>query len=216
MIIIYIMISKFFAKLKHYKLQFVKVRFMLVVELGIKLNNDFEYYDSMLKSNGLKNDFNVLTHDIYYTNQSLEGLSESEIKKDCIRLRSCDNGDYKVQNNLICGLNIKELSNIELDDFENRLLKLGYKKVFDTIKKDFHYYKDGMSSKVQLQQIENIGLLVYYDNKDYYEFDLDTQRKMLIDELNSYGFQFNYDILGIDKLKTLYYGKEMYSKNQNG
>ena len=210
------MISKFFAKLKHYKLQFVKVRFMLVVELGIKLNNDFEYYDSMLKSNGLKNDFNVLTHDIYYTNQSLEGLSESEIKKDCIRLRSCDNGDYKVQNNLICGLNIKELSNIELDDFENRLLKLGYKKVFDTIKKDFHYYKDGMSSKVQLQQIENIGLLVYYDNKDYYEFDLDTQRKMLIDELNSYGFQFNYDILGIDKLKTLYYGKEMYSKNQNG
>ena len=121
-----------------------------------------------------------------------------------------------MQNNLICGLNIKELSNIELDDFENRLLKLGYKKVFDTIKKDFHYYKDGMSSKVQLQQIENIGLLVYYDNKDYYEFDLDTQRKMLIDELNSYGFQFNYDILGIDKLKTLYYGKEMYSKNQNG
>lgn len=189
---------------------------MLVVELGIKLNNDFEYYDSMLKSNGLKNDFNVLTHDIYYTNQSLEGLSESEIKKACIRLRSCDNGDYKVQNNLIRGLNIKELSNIELDDFENRLLKLGYKKVFDTIKKDFHYYKDGMSSKVQLQQIENIGLLVYYDNKDYYEFDLDTQRKMLIDELNSYGFQFNYDILGIDKPKTLYYGKEMYSKNQNG
>ena len=216
MIIIYIMISKFFAKLKHYKLQFVKVRFMLVVELGIKLNNDFEYYDSMLKSNGLKNDFNVLTHDIYYTNQSLEGLSESEIKKDSIRLRSCDNGDYKVQNNLICGLNIKELSNIELDDFENRLLKLEYKKVFDTIKKDFHYHKDGMSSKVQLQQIENIGLLVYYDNKDYYGFDLDTQRKMLIDELNSYGFQFNYDILGIDKLKTLYYGKEMYSKNQNG
>lgn len=189
---------------------------MLVVELGIKLNNDFEYYDSMLKSNGLKNDFKVLTHDIYYTNQSLEGLSESEIKKACIRLRSCDNGDYKVQNNLIRDLNIKELSNTELDDFENRLLKLGYKKVFDTIKKDFHYYKDGMSSKVQLQQIENIGLLVYYDNKDYYEFDLDTQRKMLIDELNSYGFQFNYDILGIDKLKTLYYGKEMYSKNQNG
>ena len=38
-----------------------------------------------------------------------------------------------------------------------------------------------MSSKVQLQQIENIGLLVYYDNKDYYEFDLEIQRKKLID-----------------------------------
>lgn len=29
---------------------------MLVVELEIKLNNDFEYYDNMLKSNDLKND----------------------------------------------------------------------------------------------------------------------------------------------------------------
>ena len=77
----------------------------------------------------------------------------------------------------------------------------------------YNYYKHG---KVQLQQIENIGLLVYYDNKDYYEFDLEIQRKKLIDELNSYGFDFHYDISGLDKLRTLYYGKEMYSKNQNG
>lgn len=88
--------------------------------------------------------------------------------------------------------------------------------MFDTIKQDFHYYKEGMSSKVQLQQIENIGLLVYYDNKDYYDYDFDTQRKKLIDDLNSYGFHFHYDTLGLDKLRTLYYGREMYSKNQNG
>lgn len=73
-----------------------------------------------------------------------------------------------------------------------------------------------MSSKIQLQQIEDIGLLVYYDNKDYYQFDLETQRKRLIDELNLYGFNIDYDVLGLDKLRTLYYGKEMYSKNQNG
>lgn len=72
-----------------------------------------------------------------------------------------------------------------------------------------------MSSKVQLQQIEDIGLLVYYANKDHYEFDLETQRKKLIDELNLYGFNFSYDILGLDKLRTLYYKKEMFSKNQN-
>jgi len=42
-----------------------------------------------------------------------------------------------------------------------------------------------------------------------------TQRKKLIDELNSYGFDFDYSILGLDKLRTLYYGKEMYSNNQN-
>ena len=189
---------------------------MLIVEIGIKLNNDFEYYDNMLKSNGLKNDFKVLTHDIYYTNQSLEGLSENEMKKACIRLRSCDNGDYKIQNNLIRDLNIQEISDFELANFENRLLELGYKKIFDATKRDFHYYKDGMNSKIQLQQIENIGTLVYYDNKDYYGFNLETQRKMLIDELNSYGFNISYDNLGLDKLRTLYYGKEMYSKNQNG
>lgn len=73
-----------------------------------------------------------------------------------------------------------------------------------------------MSSKIQLQQIEGVGTLVYYDNKDYYEFDLETQRKMLIDDLNSYGFHIDYDSLGLDKLRTLYYGKEMFSKNQNG
>ena len=189
---------------------------MLIVEVGIQLDKDFEYYDNLLKNNGLVNDFKVTTHDIYYTDKNLDGLSENEMKNACIRLRSGNNSNYKIQNNLIDNLDLKEVSSAELDDFENRLDKLGYKKVFDTTKKDFHYYKEGMSSKVQLQQIEDIGLLVYYDNKDYYEFDLETQRKKLINELNSYGFNFNYDILGLDKLRTLYYKKEMYSKNQNG
>ena len=123
---------------------------MLVVELGVKLNNDFKYYDNMLKSNGLKNDFKVLTYDIYCTNQSLEGLSENEMKKACIRLRSCNNGDYKVQNNLIRDLNIQEISDFELANFENSLLELGYKKIFDTTKRDFHYSKDGMNSRSEI------------------------------------------------------------------
>ena len=71
----------------------------------------------------------MLTHDIYCTNQSLEGLSVNEMKKACIRLRSCDNGDYKVQNNLIRDLNIQEISDFELANFESRLLELGYKKI---------------------------------------------------------------------------------------
>lgn len=71
-----------------------------------------------------------------------------------------------------------------------------------------------MKIRIQLQDIEKVGLLLYYDNSDYYELSLDEQRKALIDELNSYGFNFNYDILGLDKLRTLYYKKEMYNKNQ--
>ncbi len=189
---------------------------MLIVELGIKLNKDFEYYDKVLRKNGLINDFMVVTHDLYYTNKDLDGLTESEMKRSCIRLRSCNGDNYNIQNNLINDLNIKEVLNNKLNDFEKRLETFGYKKVFDTTKKDFHYHKAGMCNKIQLQQIENIGLLVYYDNKEYYEFDSDTQRKMLIQELNSYGFNLSYEVLGLDKLRTLYYKKEMYSKNQNG
>ena len=73
-----------------------------------------------------------------------------------------------------------------------------------------------MKSKIQLQDIKDIGVLVYYDNPNYYEYSLDEQRKMLFKELNSYGFSFKETDLGLDKLRTLYYRKEMYSKNQNG
>ena len=98
---------------------------------------------------------------------------------------------------------------------EKSLIENNYKKVFDTIKIDFQYCNQSMKSKIQLQDIKDIGLLVYYDNPDYYELPLKEQRKKLIDELNSYGFDFEYSDLGLDKLRTLYYGKEMYSENQN-
>lgn len=189
---------------------------MLVVEVGFELKNDFNYYDNFLRKNGLINDFNVITHDIYYTNKNLDGLTENEMKNACIRLRSCNDEDYKIQNNLINELKTTHVKHNELKEFENKLSKFGYRKIFDTTKKDHHYYKEGMNSKVQLQEIENIGLLVYFDNSNYYKYDLETQRRKLIDELNSYGFNFDYNELGLDKLRTLYYKKEMYSKNQNG
>lgn len=70
-----------------------------------------------------------------------------------------------------------------------------------------------MNSKIQLQEIENIGLLVYFDNSNYFKYDLETQRQKLIDELNLYGFNFSYNE---DKLRTIYYKKKYTSKNQNG
>ena len=189
---------------------------MPIVEVGLKLNNSFDYYDNILKNKVLINDYNVTTHDIYYTNKDLNGMSENEMKNACIRLRSCNNEDFKVQNNLLPEIDIKIVKPKSLNKFEERLHKFGYNKVFDTIKKDHHYFKEGMNSKIQLQEIDSIGLLVYFDNSNYYDLDLDTQRNKLIDELNLYGFDFKYDDLGLDKLRTLYYGKEMYSKNQNG
>ena len=187
---------------------------MLIVEIGIKLDKPMFYYDHILKKHGLKKVFKAKTHDIYFTNKDLDNMSENEMKNACIRLRSVNNSKFKVQNNLIND-NTTEIGQKALRDYESKLLKLGYKKVFDTIKKDIHYYKEGMTSRVQMQRIKDIGLLVYYDNKDYYDLDLETQRKMLIDELNSYGFNIKYDTLGLDKLRTLYYKKEMLSNNQN-
>lgn len=189
---------------------------METVEVGIKLKKSFKYYDTLLKNNGFDNDLNVKTHDIYYTNKNLDGLSEHAMKAACIRLRSCNDGLFEVQNNLLKELDINFVSFENITEFEKKLLEFGYKKIFDTLKYDHHYYKEGMTNKIQLQEIENIGLLVYYDNLLYCNMTLDKQRKEIIDELVSYGFdEINYNTLGLDKLRTLYYKKECFSKNQN-
>ena len=100
--------------------------------------------------------------------------------------------------------------------FEEKFKKYYWKKVFDTKKIDYQYVIGDMKSRIQLQVIEGIGLVLYYDNPDYYHLPIDEQRINLIDELNSYGFDFKYSDLGLDKLRTLYEGKMCFSKNQNG
>ena len=168
----------------------------LIVEVGMKLNKRFSYYNKILRQNGLKLVFKCTTHDIYFTKEkSFDGFSENQIKTSCIRIR-----------------NPKK----DLITKKQELLKEGYREVFNTSKKDYHYQNEQMRSRVQLQIIKNIGLIVYYDNPDYYHLPLDKQRQLLIQELNSYGFSFNQNDLGLDKLRTLYYKKEMFSKNQNG
>lgn len=176
----------------------------LVLEVGMKLDNSLIYYHDLLVKNGLRLDFSCVTHDIYYTKENLEGLSENQMKNACVRLRYCD------------GINQEHKDKSELLNKEKELISEGYKKAFDTIKIDFQYCNDTMKSKVQLQDIKDIGLLVYYDNPDYYKYPLREQRKLLLEELNSYGFTFKESDLGLDKLRTLYYKKEMFSENQNG
>lgn len=188
---------------------------MVVVEIGIKLEHDLSYYDKVLNNDGLINDFKVKTHDIYYTNKDLNGLSENQMKNACIRLRSCNDEDFNIQNKMNLHIFRNKVKIKKLSKFEKKLEKYGYKKVFDTLKEDYHYFKDGMTSKVQLQQVKDIGLIVYFDNKVYYDLPEEEQRKKLIDELNSYGFNIKYTDLDLDKLRTLYYKKEMFSNNQN-
>ena len=168
----------------------------VIAEVGMKLDKDFRYYDKMLKRHGLKQVFSCTTHDVYYTkHKSFDGMTENQIKNACVRIRNPKASDLVA---------------------EQQLLRDGYHKVFDTCKKDFHYRHDKMKSIVQIQDIDEIGLVVYYDNPDYYHLSVDEQRKLLLNELNTYGFSFKEEDLGIDKLKTLYYNQEMFSENQNG
>ena len=125
------------------------------------------------------------------------------MKNACVRIRYCDE------------INKEETDKSKQKEKELELINSGYQKVFDTIKMDFQFRKEGMKSMIQLQDIKDIGLLVYYDTPDYYEYFEDEQRKLLLNELNNYGFSFNENDLGLDKLRTLFYGKEMFSKNQN-
>lgn len=203
---------------------------MLVVEVGFKLNKNIDYYKDILIKHNAINRFNCKTHDIYWTNKNLDNMTENEMKNSCIRLRITEGFggidfsgvskiSYRFQNvnNFIVKKdNQKELTLDEVNEYIKEIENNEYVKVFDTSKIDYQYSIGDMKSRIQLQDIEKVGLLLYYDNPDYYELSLDDQRKAIIDELNSYGFNFNYDTLGLDKLRTLYYKKEMYSKNQNG
>ncbi len=202
----------------------------VVVEVGLKLEEDLNYYHNLLVSNGFDNVYNCETRDIYWSNKDFNGMSENEIKRCCVRFRWSkgfggslyENDSFAksgFQNYLIFD-NLAENSFMcpieDLDEFEEKFKKYYWKKVFDTKKIDYQYSKGDMKSRIQLQEIENVGLVLYYDNPDYYGLEVGEQRNKLIDELNSYGFDFNYNDLGIDKLRTLYFGKECYSKNQNG
>lgn len=203
---------------------------MVVVEVGFKLNENIKYYEDILYSCKAINRFNCKTHDIYWTNKNLDNMTENEMKNSFIRLRITEGFggvDYSgvskisyrfqnVDNFIVNKDNQKELNLEEVNEYIKEIENNGYIKVFDTSKVDYQYSIGDMKSRIQLQDIENIGLLLYYDNPDYYELSLDEQRNKLIDELNSYGFDFDYETLGLDKLRTLYHKKEMYSKNQNG
>ena len=244
-----------------------------IVEIGMLLDGDADYYDEILTKNGLKMVFTCETHDIYYTKFSYDELSqmtENQIKNSCIRIRDCkglSNGEIGVTD-ILSGKNsnsekdlkqfiqfenislyIDEINKLE-DEKEKVKLKnsfdkkygksynaqkdtlpiqkeklkeiieiledLGFYLIFDTFKVDYQYSNEQMKSRVQLQEIDNIGLLLYYDNPDYYQMPEPLQRKSLIDEVNGYGFNFSYDEMGIDKLRTLLLGYTAESYNQNG
>ena len=195
------------------------------IEVGLALDKPVEFYIKMLKDNGLENTFNCNTRDIYYTNlKTFDGLTEQEIKYNCVRLRILDGIDgtrfhpatsfeRKVQNYKIFDKSAEKnkfhVTDEELIEYESKLLQAGWKKIFDTKKTDYQF-----ENGIQLQVIENVGLLVYYADIKYAGLDLEKQFELLYKDLEQFGFTFIHK-LGVDKLKTLYYNKKHCSKFQD-
>ncbi len=204
-----------------------------IVEVGMLLSKDIEFYNDLISKKGAENVFNCETHDIYFTNkthQELENMTENQIKRACVRFRmvsafggTCFNGDFDLHMQFD---NFKIFDNAAEDRFKVKDMNLfkeiqakleenGWEIMFDTFKVDYQYKIGDMQSRLQFQEIDNIGMVLYYDNPEYYEMSEENQREMLLKELNGYGFNFDKDELGIDKLRTLLVGHSQFSKNQN-
>ena len=198
----------------------------MIVEIALRLNKSLEYYLEKLEEVNGVNVFTCETHDIYYTNEDLNGMSEEEMKKSCVRFRHVEGiggirydvnekkkswienyhvYDEKHENRFFC-----ELENFRV--YEEELLKNGFKKVFDTKKKDHQFKIGDMKSMIQLQEIADIGLVLYYDNPDYYNLDKNIQRDKLIKEIETYGID-SFENEDIDKLRSLYYKKIIYNED---
>ena len=206
----------------------------VIVEVGMLLDKDIEYYNKLIEKVGGQNVFNCETHDLYWTNIAYDQLitmTENQIKKSCVRFRmtsgfggSCFSGDFDMKMtfenfNVFDGSREDKFSCQDMDEFkqiQDKLESNGWHMVLDTFKVDYQYKIGDMKSALQFQEIDNIGLLLYYDNPEYYEMSEENQREMLLKELNEYGFNFDKDELGIDKFRTLLTGATQYSKNQNG
>lgn len=197
---------------------------MEIVEIGILLHKPLAYYDELLTNAGAYNVFNCETHDVYWTFHDLRGMTEKQMKNACIRYRQVTNlasdrpgpavmQNYPMADKRSTGEFFVPVETLEA--FDKGLQAQGYMKVFDTRKMDYHYATLAMRSRIQLQQIDGLGLVVYYDNPDYYHMPPDEQRIALIRELNAFGFKIPESQMGIDKLRTLYNRELCYSANQN-
>ena len=145
----------------------------MVVEVGLLLNKPQEYYEAILQQHGARLMFACKTHDVYWSKQQFINMTEAQIKSACVRYRSVTRqGNAKehtsLQNDQIVNAAFVEelppIKNYTLSELEKFFHKIGWRKVFDTTKTDYQFKIGNMKSCIQLQNIEGIGLLLYYDN----------------------------------------------------
>ena len=188
---------------------------MIQVEAGFKIVESKEEAEQILLKNGFVNTYKTHTRDIYFGKDvDLSSKNEEEIKNSLIRLRNFE----RFENMKLFDKNLPDILNVDFKtmlDYVNELLSKGYDVVFDTKKSDWIYKKGECYH--QLQEIEDVGLLDYVYNREIFGKDLnaDEQFQELTRQMQALGFHLEYD-QGVDKLRSLYNKKLMFSNNQIG
>ncbi len=190
---------------------------MVEVEAGFKIKETKEEAEKILLSQGFVSTFKTLkTRDVYFGKDvDFSGKSEEEIKRSLIRCR----GGRMFENLQLLDSTIAEgkhkVEKKEAVAICERILLSGFEVVFDTEKSDW-IYKRGRCWH-QLQDIKGIGLVDYVYNEEIFDkgYTEKEQFEMLRQQVKNLGLTLEYD-LGIDKLRTLYYGEIKFSTNQIG
>lgn len=185
------------------------------IEVGFKINQSLEQAEKLLIDNGFECTYKTITHDVYFgKNINFDSFDETQIKRSLIRCRNFTS----LENLKILDETLPDKIKVDFASLVKYLqlfLEHGYEVIFDTKKTDWIYKKGECYH--QLQNIEKIGLLDYVYNREIFDKGLseDEQFNELSKQMEELGFTLQYP-LGVDKLRSLYRGKLMFSKNQIG
>ena len=192
--------------------------------ITIKLDNDlsFEEWKEELKIAGFENVCNTVIEERYYCDKDISNMAESEIETICLKVSRNCNG-FSIQNNDLLkkrmeSYNLRNeeselllkdsISFDDIDYYEKCILKLGYEKKIECKDKHYYYQSNEDNVIIELQKVEGVGLLLYYDNPKYFSMSLEEQRRQLIEDLTyNYGFDISDDCENFDKLRYIYHRK---------
>ncbi len=180
-------------------------------EVAFKINQSLEQAEKLLIENGFEQMFKTITHDVYFgKNVNFDNCSEAEIKASLIRCRNFTS----LENLHIFDTSLPDRVKVDFSTLVTYLQKFvesGYEVVFDTKKTDWVYKKGECYH--QLQNIEKIGLLDYVENKEISSLSKEQQFNEIKNQMLEMGFTLSHP-LGVDKLRSLYHNKLMFSYDQ--
>lgn len=195
---------------------------MYTNEINILLDADLEYYMDILEKAGAQLILETELHDLYYSDKPYEkilSMSEEKIESGLIKLRGSMSFDsihcyspeeiFYLENFGLaekfadCPQRVFLASEKEVKEKVTRLESLGFYNVIDTFSRNYHFKIDGEAGEITLSEVDNIGLILGYNNPDYEDLSADFRRKHLIDDLRNIGFDLSFNEPNIQKLKSI-------------